>query len=83
MSFLCKQVAKARAVGVNSIVLFPKVPEALKVSTLVFYLHTYVAELYTETLFVFVRIRQGTRHTTIMVLCLEQSVFSKTSILIL
>ncbi|KAG2316196.1 hypothetical protein Bca4012_067010 [Brassica carinata] len=30
MSFLCKHVAKARAVGVNSIVLFPKVYEALK-----------------------------------------------------
>lgn len=31
MMFILEQVAKARDVGVNSIVLFPKVPDALKV----------------------------------------------------
>lgn len=34
-----EQVSKARAYGVNSIVLFPKVPDGLKVLTLLLYVN--------------------------------------------
>lgn len=44
VQFYCKhflmQVAKARDVGVNSVVLFPKVPDALKVFTLIVFCTT-------------------------------------------
>jgi hypothetical protein len=77
------QVYKARDVGVNSFVLFPKVPDALKVMLMYITNFLFVFVLVWLTLFFLSSLQQEMKHTMIMVWFHAQSACLKTSSLIL